>query len=201
MHLWGFAIESATSVSHVDAVGSYRLRDVSSNSMPRLFLLGENFGEFVSELNITFEGVPDVFLHASTKCTSPTWHSPTKVSLGRPFLSCHLQPTAVGRKLLFLTVAHSPIRHEIAGSESGLPLVARCGQNFYGNPGELCVECWHYFGQNGLKIYAANCTGLPQGDTYDGATKAPVARDGFAIDPPPECLSGQCNPGPARGGV
>ena len=56
------------------------------------------------------------------------------------------------------------------------------------------------FGQNGLKIYAANCTGLPQGDTYDGAAKAPVARDGFAIDPPPECLSGQCDPGPARGG-
>ena len=196
--LFGSHLDVAVTVSHIDAVGSRKFDDGSSPA--RFFILGENFGESPSVLNITISAMDNTWLPLSTTvCTNGKWHEPTRASFGRPYLSCRPSPTTVGRKVLLLRIAGLQNPLFVQGPQNGAPLVARCGRHYYGEPGELCVECWHFYGEAGEKHYAANCSGVPTSQNFDGATALPVAKDGFAIDPPPECQSGLCNPGPEDG--
>ena len=116
------------------------------------------------------------------------------------YLSCVPPVSSVGDKDISISVA----AHNI--TFYGI-LAGRCSPGFYGRLNELCTECWHFLNSElssstetadeDKKIYAVDCTGI----FLPGfGTEEPVAKRGFALLPPPECIgSDGCSPPPGIG--
>ena len=191
--VYGKTILTATVSNTFDAKGS-----ASGDEVPRIFFLGENFGEEKTEIRILVGG---------QECLEPIHHGwsgfetlkhPWQQS-GRPYLSCIPQETTVGRKGIIIAVAGVIADFNSPSSMSqSSSLYARCFEHYYGLMGEYCVECWHFetVGRSRrsatreiMKIYATTCKGE---FSHSLGTSEPIANDGFSILPPQECLQTNC---------
>ena len=192
---WGISLPAAVVDGYYDAFGSRS----KNGKVGKLFLLGENFGEYNSPVSISLRG---------ENCTEATWHAPSTTSEGRPYLSCKVKPSKVGKQKLTMSVAAS-IRSIINKEDRGAPS-ARCFEGYSGLDGEYCVECRHWDDEvYDRRTYAALCTGfylaespVPRKNSSSfqidpllttGGTEEPISKKGYAMGPPPECLGGKCS--------
>jgi hypothetical protein len=158
-----------------------------------LFFLGENFGEFQTPVEIVIGGQPCLEIRHHGWSQTETLAHPWPNS-GRPYLSCVPQETKVGEKTISIAIAYKSIFLKGPSSVSNSVLYARCFKDYYGLYGEHCVSCWHFkqktryskaVKDGKLKIYATECSG----EFTPGVGMAePVAKMGFAILPPPDCM-------------
>ena len=186
---WGQSLLSAMVDNYFNAIGS---RKDEYGRRNQLFILGENFGEFESPVQIFI---------ADKICSNAKWNVPEATSKGRPYLSCYVNSTTVGKQSLIMSVAASS--DTLINKNHPSAPSARCFEGYYGIDGESCLECWHWDDEIYDRTeYSAKCSGryievagVPLQDKSTqqvGGTEEPINTKGFTMLPPPECLGQQC---------
>jgi hypothetical protein len=181
---WGPGLAEAIVSGYYDAIGSDLAgRMLAEDNSPtsydpfRLFIFGRNLGENQPSVNVSIGGAP---------CPDAQWHEPNMLSKppGSPYLSCAPGQTVVGQKKLDILILGQAAIYD---TENGNIIESRCFKKFYGRTGEFCVKCFEFYNEETEELEgAATCSG--RYDSSIGSSADPVARAGFMLMPPPECI-------------